>query len=194
MDRLPEPAARSRARVRAFELAMVYPEGAAVGPDEHFHAQTLALLLEAAELARELREEKTGRLYVGSPRRAAGQAIDRHLSEEEVSGVLLLDDLNCFVAEEVFSPCLPRPYHKKGRLSVETAAAAVVQAAERHGATGLVLFHLLRQGHMPWNESDELIARLRRETEPRGLRLLDFLLIMPSLFESLRRYPSWSET
>jgi len=149
MDHLPEPAARSRARVRAFDLGMVYPDGAADGPYEHFHSQTLALLLEAAELARELREQKNGRLYVGSPRRAAGQAIDRHGTEEEVSGVLLLDDLNCFLAEEVFSPCLPRPYYRKGRLSVEAATAAVLQAAERHGATGLVLFHLLRQGNMP---------------------------------------------
>ena len=192
MDRLPQPAARSRARVRAFELGAVYPEGTAVGPDDHFYTQTLAVLLEAAELARELRETKTGRRFLGSPRRAAGQAIDRHVAEEEVSGVLLLDDLNCFVAEEVFSPCLPRPYHTKRRLSVEAAAATVFRAAEQHSATGVVLFHILH-GHLPWNDSDELIARLRQETEPHGLRLLDFLLITPPHFESLQRFPSWRE-
>jgi hypothetical protein len=193
MDRLPESAARTRARVRAFELAMVYPEGAAVGPDDHFYTQTLAILLEAAELARELREEKTGRLYIGSPRRAAGQAIERHGTEEEVSGVLLLDDLNCFLAEEIFAPCLPRAYHKKGRLSVEAATATVLQAAERHGATGAILFHLLQQGHLPWGDSDELIVCLRREGEPHGFRLLDYLLITPPHFESLQRFPSWKE-
>src|SRR5947209_2797180 len=187
MDRLPQPAARSRARVRAFELGLVYPEGAAVGPDDHLYTQALAILLEAAELARELREQKTSRLYIGNPRRAAGQAIDRHPSEEEVSGVLLLDYLNCFLAEEVFSPCLPRPYYKKGRLSVEAATATVLQAAERHGATGVILFHIVH-GHLSWNDSDELIVRLRREAAPRGLRLLDVLLITPPLFETPRRY------
>ncbi len=192
MDHLLQPAARARARVRAFELGLVYPETAAVGPDDHFYSQALAILLEAAELARELREEKTGRLYIGNPRRAASQAIDSHGTEEEVSGVLLLDDWNCFLAEEVFSPCLPKPYHKKDRLSVEAAAATVFRAAEQHSATGAILFHIVH-GHFPWNDSDELIARLRQETELRGLRLLDYLLISPPLFESLRRYPSWSE-
>jgi len=55
MDRLPQPASRARAFLRAFDLGAVYPEGTPVRTDEHFYTQALAVLLEAVELARELR-------------------------------------------------------------------------------------------------------------------------------------------
>jgi hypothetical protein len=193
MDRLPQPAARAKALIRAFDLGAVYPEGASVGEDDRFYAQAVAVLLEAMELARELRGKDTGRLFLGNARLAVGQAIGRHTAEEEVAGIFLLDDLNCLLAEEVFDPCLPRSYRRKGRLSVEAAAATVFREAEKHGATGAILFHLRRCGDPPWGESHKLVRRLQQEAEPRNVRLLDYLLISPPHFESLRSWPSWEK-
>ncbi len=191
MGHLPMPISRASALVRAYELAAVYPEGVTAGSENAFYDQTLAVLLEAMELTRELRERAAGRRVLANSRMAAGQAIGLHASEQEVSGVLLVDDLNCLIAETLFDPCLPRAYRRKGRLSVESAAATVVGQVERHGATGVIVFHLTRSGPLPWGESHELIGRLRQEARPRGLRLLDYLVISPPTFQSLRGWPAW---
>jgi hypothetical protein len=193
MDRLPMPAARARALVRAYDLAATYPEGEAIEGDDAFYVQALAVLLEAVELTRELRERTTGRLVLANSRIAAGQAIGRHTSEEEVAGMFLVDDLNCLIAEENFAPCLPRAYRRKGRLSVEAAAATVFRQVEKHGATGAILFHLARYNALPWGESHALINLLRVEAASRGLRLLDYLVISPPCFQSLRSWPSWGQ-
>lgn len=191
VERLPQPASRAHALLRTRALAPLYPEGAAVGEADRLSSQALAVLLEAVELVRELRAETTGRPVMSNPHLAISEVIGRHLREEEIAGIFLLDDLNCLLAEEIFAPCLPMAYHKKGRLSVESAAAKVLSAAEMHGATGFILFHLARHGYSSAGESHKLIPHLRRAAEPRGLRFLDYLAISPPLFESLRGGPSW---
>jgi hypothetical protein len=192
LQSMKSPLYRTRALLRSRDIVSPYPEGVSIGETDRLASKALAVLLEAVELAKELRGKPTDRRWIWGPAIAFGEVETCHGREDEVSGVLLLDDLNGLIAEEIFDPCLPMIYHKKGRLSVEAATERVLQAAETHGATGVIVFHLAHHGYSSAGEADRLIPLLRKAAELRGLRLLDYLAIFPPRFESMRGGPLWN--